>query len=93
MIMPPVGVRMLIATRSVDFRQGADGLAATNDWSLMVLVPADPLDVVPGIGLMTKVALLHPRVLLTGDRHRDHLEMSHIVARRRLMALRAILRA
>jgi len=26
---PPVGVRVLIATRPVDFRRGADGLAAT----------------------------------------------------------------
>src|SRR5215468_8478250 len=29
MILPPVGVRVLIATRPVDFRRGADGLAAT----------------------------------------------------------------
>jgi transposase len=28
-ILPPVGVRVLIATRPVDFRRGADGLAAT----------------------------------------------------------------
>lgn len=28
MIVPPVGVRVLIATRPVDFRRGADGLAA-----------------------------------------------------------------
>jgi transposase len=26
---PPAGVRVLIATRPVDFRRGADGLAAT----------------------------------------------------------------
>ncbi len=29
MIMPPAGARVLIATRPVDFRRGADGLAAT----------------------------------------------------------------
>ena len=29
MIMPPAGMRVLIATRPVDFRRGADGLAAT----------------------------------------------------------------
>ena len=29
MILPPVGVRVPIATRPVDFRRGADGLAAT----------------------------------------------------------------
>ena len=29
MIMPPAGIRELIATRPVDFRRGADGLAAT----------------------------------------------------------------
>ena len=28
MIAPPAGVRILIATRPVDFRKGADGLAA-----------------------------------------------------------------
>jgi transposase len=28
MIVPPVGVRVLVATRPVDFRRGADGLAA-----------------------------------------------------------------
>ena len=27
--VPPAGVRVLIATRPVDFRRGADGLAAT----------------------------------------------------------------
>ena len=26
---PPAGVRVLVATRPVDFRRGADGLAAT----------------------------------------------------------------
>ena len=29
MIVPPTGVRVLVATRPVDFRRGADGLAAT----------------------------------------------------------------
>ena len=29
MMLPPAGVRVLIATRPVDFRRGADGLAAT----------------------------------------------------------------
>jgi transposase len=28
MIVPPTGVRVLVATRPVDFRRGADGLAA-----------------------------------------------------------------
>ena len=28
MIVPPSGVRVLVATRPVDFRRGADGLAA-----------------------------------------------------------------
>jgi len=28
MIVPPAGVRVVIATRPVDFRKGADGLAA-----------------------------------------------------------------
>ena len=29
MIVPPTGVRVLVATRPVDFRRGADGLTAT----------------------------------------------------------------
>ena len=29
MIVPPAGVRVLVAMRPVDFRRGADGLAAT----------------------------------------------------------------
>ena len=29
MILPPSGIRVLVATRPVDFRRGADGLAAT----------------------------------------------------------------
>jgi len=29
MIVPPAGVRVLVATKPVDFRRGADGLAAT----------------------------------------------------------------
>ena len=28
MIVPPTGVRVLIATKAVDFRKGMDGLAA-----------------------------------------------------------------
>ena len=28
MILPPSGIRVLVATRPVDFRRGADGLAA-----------------------------------------------------------------
>ena len=28
MIVPPTGVRVLVATRPVDFRKGMDGLAA-----------------------------------------------------------------
>ena len=28
MIVPPAGVRVLVATQPVDFRRGADGLAA-----------------------------------------------------------------
>ena len=29
MIVPPAGVRVLVATRPVDFRRGGNGLAAT----------------------------------------------------------------
>ena len=39
MILPPVGVRVLIATRPVDFRRGADGLAAT----VQTMLRQDPI--------------------------------------------------
>ena len=38
MIVPPAAVRVLIATRPVDFRRGADGLAAT----VQTLLRQDP---------------------------------------------------
>lgn len=59
----------------------------------MMFVPADTLDVVPGVCLVTEVALLNPCAHLAGDRLRDHFEVPHIVARRRLVTLRAILGA
>ena len=64
----------------------------------MMLVPADTFDVVPGRCLMTAITLVdlsraaafrHLRVFLFGDLLRDHFEVHHVVARRRLMALRA----
>ena len=56
---------------------------------LVVLVPSHAADIVPRIGLMAEVALLDPGVLLVRDHHRDHVEVAHVVARRRLVALRA----
>ena len=58
-------------------------------YRLVVLVPPHAADVVPGGGLVAEEALVYLRVLLTGDLHRDHLEVHHVVARRRLMALGA----
>ena len=58
-----------------------------------MFVPAGSLDVVPGVGLVAEMALLHARGHLTGDGFRDHFEVPHIVAWRRLMTLRAILGA
>lgn len=42
---------------------------------------------------MASIALLDIRVRLTGHLLRDHLEVHHVMAGRRLMALRAIERA
>ena len=58
----------------------------------MVLVPTSAPYVVPRIRLMTQEALVDLGVFLTGDHFRHHLEMHHVVARRRLMALGAITR-
>ena len=58
----------------------------------MVLVPTDSFDVVPRIRLMAQEALVHLGVFLTSDRFRHHLEMHHVVAWGRLMALGAITR-
>ena len=59
--------------------------------SLMVLVPTNSLDVVPRGRLVAQVALVDFGVRLTGDLGRDHLKMHHVMARRRLMALSAVL--
>ena len=58
---------------------------------LMMLVPSHPLDVVPRSRLMAQVTLIDLGVRLTGDLGRDHLEMHHVVARRGLVALGAVL--
>lgn len=55
----------------------------------MVLVPPYASDVIPGSSLVAEEALVHLCVHLPGDRHRDHLEVHHIVAGRSLMALGA----
>ena len=54
-----------------------------------MFVKADALDVVPRSRLMAQETLVHLRVGLTGDRHRNHFEVHHVMAGRRLMALRA----
>ncbi len=56
----------------------------------VMLVPAGSQDVVPRGRLVTLITLVDPRVWLTGDAGRDHLEVHHVVAGRSLMALRAI---
>ena len=48
-------------------------------------------DVVPERGLVTLKALVDTGVRLTSNTRRNHLEVHHVVTRRRLMALRAIL--
>lgn len=60
---------------------------------LMVLIPADTFDVVPRVGLMAHVTLIHLRVRLFRNLLRNHLEVFHVMARRRLVTLSAIGRA
>src|SRR6266568_7516254 len=54
-----------------------------------MLVPSDAANIVPGVGLMAKVALLHARMFLPCHHHRNHVEVMHVMAWRSLMALRA----
>ena len=82
----PAGHENLTGARST--RDENHSNSAIND-----VCTSRPLDIIPGIGLLTKVALLNARVHLAGDRLRHHLEMPHIVARRRLVTLRAFLGA
>ena len=54
---------------------------------LMVLVPAGSKDVVPRRGLVALKALVDARVRLPGNAGRNHFEVPHVMAGRRLMAL------
>jgi hypothetical protein len=56
----------------------------------VVLVEADVHDVVPTGRVVALETLVHPRVLLAGELLRDHREVHHIMARRRLVALHAL---
>ena len=57
---------------------------------LVMFVPAHPPDVVPSISLMAEIALLDPGMLLARHLLRDHLEVTHVMTGRSLMALRAL---
>lgn len=56
----------------------------------MMLVPPDTFDVIPRICLMTEETLGYFGVFNASHLHGYHLEMHHVVARWRLMALRTI---
>ncbi len=58
----------------------------------VVFVPADPFKIVPAGCLMAEETLVHLCVRLVANLLIDHLEVHHVVARRRLMTLRAGLR-
>ena len=58
---------------------------------LMVLVIAHALDVVPRSRLVALVTLVDFGARLTSHLGRNHLKVHHVMARRRLMALRAVL--
>ena len=57
----------------------------------VMLIEADIDDVVPTGRVVALEALIHARVLLAGNLLRDHRKMFHEMARRRLMALHAVL--
>ena len=58
----------------------------------VMLVPANAADVVPAIRLVAAVALLDAGMLLPGDLLGNHLEVHHVMTRRRLVALGAVRR-
>lgn len=49
---------------------------------LVMLIPANPANVVPGRCLMAEKTLIYSRILHAGNGHRDHSKVLHIVARR-----------
>lgn len=70
--------------------------------SSMVLVPTYAFDVVPRVGLMATIALVHLHICaariagsvrLPGNRLVNHFKVHHVVAWRSLMTLRATRRA
>lgn len=62
---------------------------ASDEMRLVVLVVADVRDVVPTGRVVALETLFHARVLLAGNLLRDHREVLHEMARRRLVALHA----
>ena len=58
----------------------------------MMFVPTNAFDVVPRGGLMAEETLVNLCIRLSADLLIDHSKMFHVMARRRLMALRAGLR-
>ena len=58
--------------------------------SLVVLVPSHTLYVVPGRRLMAQIALGYVGMFVTGNPSGDHVEVTHVVTRRSLMALCAV---
>ena len=56
----------------------------------MMLIPANTLDVVPTVGLVTHKALLDFGMHLSRHRLGHHFEMHHVMTGRRLMTLRAL---
>ena len=55
----------------------------------MHLDHTDAFDVVERVGLVATEALVHPRPFFAADHLVHHLEVHHVMARRRLVALRA----
>jgi hypothetical protein len=63
---------------------GADARAS------MVLICSNTLYVDPGRRLMALVALVYPSIATVRHALRDHPKVTHVVARRRLVTLRAV---
>src|SRR6516162_5670054 len=81
------------AGESKSFNSIFIGVPFLNSLASVVLVPAHALDVVPSGRLVAQITLIDSGVVLPGYLHRHHLEMPHVVARRRLVALGTVPRA
>jgi len=85
-------LRILLATYCYCARLNHDDTTNTTkktefSQTLVMFIPTGAFDVIPRGGLVALRTLVDSRVRLTSDASRNHLEVHHVVAGRRLVAL------